>query len=317
MTRWPLLGGLLAAAVVFFANDGASAQPHEARIPLDQVLAVYVKEYDGSWKSYIPGAPTVVNRAFTERYILSVPPPTPTPAPLTTPTTPDACTAQHVNANIAWAQDKWDQIEEMERSGRGGSVSWTDTPFPMCDAISCWELVEKFGGVRSQHIPCTGERVPPWPPLRTWSASGVGHATMTFDAYGPLDCVAGYEAPPGRRTTMRASITGYPISVVNIPDPRGPLLPAIGSEVRVGEQPYRIPLQWGRDRLTQQQWITFGNGREPQDEDYIRYPERRVEIVPPFTFSIRTDDVVLGPEGLVGTRPADIPWSVTCGPRAP
>ena len=57
----------------------AGAEPDEARIPLDGVTGVYVREHDGSWTTYIPGAPEMVNRAFLERYVDA-----PAPEPLTT-----------------------------------------------------------------------------------------------------------------------------------------------------------------------------------------------------------------------------------------
>ncbi len=70
----------LALATLALAVLGVrtTATPNEARIPLDAVAAVHVKERDSSWMSYIAGAPPLVNRDFMSRY---GPPVTPTPEP--------------------------------------------------------------------------------------------------------------------------------------------------------------------------------------------------------------------------------------------
>ncbi len=76
---------VLAAASAGFFVSGYSpvvGTANEATIPLDDVAGVYVKEHDGSFTSYIVGAPEFVNREFTSRYILS---PTPESTATTTP----------------------------------------------------------------------------------------------------------------------------------------------------------------------------------------------------------------------------------------
>lgn len=66
----PLAVTVLAVLVVLIATERASGTANEARIPLDDVAGVWVKEHDGSFTPYIPGAPPLVNREFTSRYIL-------------------------------------------------------------------------------------------------------------------------------------------------------------------------------------------------------------------------------------------------------
>ena len=83
-----LAQGLLLATILLVAHGRADATPNEARIPLDAVGGIWVMESDGSFTSYAPGAPEVVNREFMARYVSAagaastpVLAPTPTPPP--------------------------------------------------------------------------------------------------------------------------------------------------------------------------------------------------------------------------------------------
>ena len=79
--RTLMLGATLSISLVALGAR-IEATPNEATIPLDDVAAVWVKQHDDSWISYINGAPDIVNESFFERYaphLLATP--TPEPAP--------------------------------------------------------------------------------------------------------------------------------------------------------------------------------------------------------------------------------------------
>ena len=78
--RTLVLGAALGLSLVALGAR-IEATPNEATIPLDDVAAVWVKQHDDSWISYIGGAPDIVNESFFERYaphLLATPTPEPT-----------------------------------------------------------------------------------------------------------------------------------------------------------------------------------------------------------------------------------------------
>ena len=66
----PLAMIALLVLVILIATERVSGTANEARIRLNDVDGVWVKGRDGSFTSYIAGAPPFVNREFTSRYIL-------------------------------------------------------------------------------------------------------------------------------------------------------------------------------------------------------------------------------------------------------
>ena len=60
---WGVLGLVAALSL-----SGSSAETPRAVIHFDEVAAIYVREHDGSWTSWIGGAPAIVNHRFLECY---------------------------------------------------------------------------------------------------------------------------------------------------------------------------------------------------------------------------------------------------------
>ena len=87
-----LVAAALATALILTLTPAALSDDEGepgALIRFGDVAAVYVREHDGSWTSWINGAPEFVNGTFLARYgtriVEGPPPPTPTPTPTPTP----------------------------------------------------------------------------------------------------------------------------------------------------------------------------------------------------------------------------------------
>lgn len=107
---------LLAGMVVAFYAGTVKADNHEPRaavIRLDEAGAIWVKQHDDSWLSWINGAPDFVNREFNDRYVsvlLDGPPgdgafgpsPTPTATPTPTPTPEPTPPPRAATVEIGW-----------------------------------------------------------------------------------------------------------------------------------------------------------------------------------------------------------------------
>ena len=248
-----ILAGALGLVLI---PDRSAATPNEAIIPLDDVAGVYVKEQDGSFTSYIVGAPEFVNREFTSRYILSAPTPGPSPAP---PMSRADCTDEHRQAQLA-----------VVRSDEGGIV-----PFPMC-VFPCSEM----RGTGMQCIP-TPTPTPPPAVGFTLSSRKSGDFPIT-EARGQLVCTAS--------VSIERSDDGSPFSVILIgwSAPTEIQLPRGGGVVRrpAGEKwvtlaQQRFDREW-RGRTWAREWDAQLFGAH-EDE---RFGSGEYSFHPPYTLRV-------------------------------